>query len=233
VPEIFVPEIPEDPALVPRCLADSGAFEMVALTEEDLRRTELYATNIARDKLLHEATNLEAFLIGLDMRLIWRKVTDVDIARVTQLINKTNQFNLTTRRLGEDEVRKVMHDGRCAALQFRLIDRLADHGIIAVVMGHLAEEATFVIDDWLMSCRVIGRGVEAATLNVVAAQAKALGAATLLASYRPTGRNGMVADLLARLGFEVTAAADQSVAGSLDLVSFTARETAMRIEEAA
>jgi FkbH-like protein len=230
LPEVLVPEVPEDPALIHRCLSDAGYFEMVAFTEEDARRTEFYAANARREKSRYAATDLDAYLAGLDMTLQWRHFAEADIARLTQLINKTNQFNLTTRRLNESDVREAMRDPRTAALQFRLADRFGDNGVIAVVIGHLTDDATFQIDDWLMSCRVFGREVEDVTLNVVASVARGLGATVLRGTYRPTERNGMVAGLFARLGFLMDDAAGHEFSGVLDLEHFVDRQTAIRAQ---
>ncbi len=233
VPDVFVPEVPDDVALVPRCLADAGCFELVQLTAEDAGRGALYAADAERARLLDEVTDLDSYLADLGMVLRFRRAAEADIARVTQLINKTNQFNLATRRLGEDEVRRMAADPAAAVLQFRLVDRFGDNGIIAVVTGHRDEGTGFVIDDWLMSCRVLGRQVEEATLNVVAAAARALGATALHGRYRPTPRNGMVAGLLDRLGFATRSEAEGGVSGTLDLTTFTPRPTAIREETVA
>jgi FkbH-like protein len=231
LPEIFVPEVPDDPALVPRCLSDAGYFEMVALTDEDVRRAAVYTENAQRASFQNKTGDLKSYLVGLKMVLQWRQPAEIDIARVTQLINKTNQFNLTTRRLNESNVRAAIADTRAAVLQFRLVDRFGDNGIIAVVIGHMTDDAKFMIDDWLMSCRVLGRQVEEAMLNVVASMAREMGASQLSGIYRPTKRNGMVADLLSRLGFTIEKASNDAVIGVLDLVSFDERQTPISIEK--
>ncbi len=141
------------------------------------------------------------------MRLEWRRFDAIGAPRVTQLINKTNQFNLTTRRMSEAEVRAVMDEPDALGLQFRLIDCFGDNGIIAVMIARKLPDrpdwpgGAMRIDTWLMSCRVLGRGVEAATLAVMADQARRSGVAWLVGEYRPSGRNGLVADLYPSLGF--------------------------------
>jgi FkbH-like protein len=230
LPEIFVPELPDDPSLFPRCLSDAGCFEMIALTDEDVRRAAVYAENARRDSFKNETVDLKAYLVGLNMVLRWGRPAELDVARVTQLINKTNQFNLTTRRLNESDVRAAMAAPRAAVLQFRLVDRFGDNGLIAVAIGHMIDDANFMIDDWLMSCRVFGRQVEDAMLNVLAAVARAMGANQLNGMYRPTERNGMVADLLARLGFTTQKASNGVVTGVLNLAYFDERQTAICVE---
>jgi FkbH-like protein len=116
-----------------------------------------------------------------------------------QLINKSNQFNLTTRRYTELEVTAAETD--CFTLQVRLTDRFGDNGMISVIICREARPRTWEIDTWLMSCRVLGRGVEAMVLREILAQARAQGIDTLVGIYRPTPRNGMVREHYARLGF--------------------------------
>jgi FkbH-like protein len=203
--EVAVPELPGDPAFYAQTIADAGYFEALTLTEEDLQRGGQYQATLARDELRVGATDLESYLQGLDMELIVRPFDPVGIPRITQLINKTNQFNLTTRRYTEEEVRAMAADEDVISLQFRLLDRFGDNGTIAVLIGKRAGN-TIELDTWLMSCRVLGRGVEQACLNTMGAAARAMGAARLTGLYRATAKNGMVSELYARLGFTLVPA---------------------------
>jgi FkbH-like protein len=233
LPMLAVPEVPDDPGLVPRVLADAGYFEGVTVTSEDRERTQQYQGNVEREKLKATATDMESYLRGLNMKMVWRRFDDLGLGRTTQLINKTNQFNLTTRRYTEEEVKSVTDDPRAFGLQIRLLDRFGDNGVIAIVIGRLQDDdATVLIDTWLMSCRVLGRQVEPTTLNLVAAQARRLGATRLIGEYIPTKKNGMVAEHYPRLGFEPTLveAGGRSTA-VLDLESFTPVETFIEVEE--
>lgn len=223
VPEVFVPELPDDPALVPRCLADSGCFELVSLTSEDLGRAELYAAEAQREAVREQAGDLQSYLASLGMVLDHALVREADLVRVAQLVNKTNQFNLATRRLSEDEVRAIAADPDRLALRLRLTDRFGDAGIIGVVTGHGIAAGRFVVDDWLMSCRVIGRDVEYATLLALIERLKMKAVSKLEARFTPSGRNAMVGDLLGRLGFDTRTDADGVVTGTLDLATFAAR----------
>ncbi len=200
-PEVAVPEVPEDPALWPARLAEAGYFEALSVTAEDRGRNGLYVANSERRAQGGEATDLAGYLAGLDMRLEARFFDDLDFERVVQLINKTNQFNLTTFRYTDGEVREVMRDPACLGLHFRLKDRFGDNGIIAVVICRL-QGRDARIETWLMSCRVLGRRVEEAILSVIADEARRAGARRLIGSYRSTAKNAMVADLYPRLGFE-------------------------------
>jgi len=227
-----VPEVSEDPALMPACLADAGYFEGLAVTEEDRTRAGQYQANLAREALASEAADLPTYLRGLDMRLVVRPFDRIGLSRTVQLINKTNQFNLTTRRYTEDEVLAVMSDPRAFGLQLRLLDRFGDNGIIAIVIGRLTGEHEALVDTWLMSCRVLGRGVEETTLNLVAAAAKRLGATRLVGEYRPTAKNGMVREHYRKLGFSKLQHNEDGVRiDVLDLAAYVPAETSIAIEE--
>ena len=232
LPMVAVPELPDEPALYPRILADAGYFEGLAVTDDDRARTGQYQSNRQREELKASATDLPGFLRGLEMQLTCRPFDQVGLQRTVQLINKTNQFNLTTRRYTEDDVLAVMRDNRSFGLQLRLVDRFGDNGIISIVIGKMRDEEDLYLDTWLMSCRVLGRQVEPATLNVVADRAKRLGAKRLIGEYIPSKKNGMVKDHYARLGFTViesdAAGGNRSV---LDLAGFVPADTFIEIRE--
>jgi FkbH-like protein len=226
LPMVKVPELPEDPALFPQCLADAGYFEALSVTDEDRERTRLYQDNRARETLKSQATDITSYLRGLDMRMVWRRFDRVGLSRTVQLINRTNQFNLTTRRYTDDDVVALINDPGAFGLQLRLIDRFGDNGIIAIVIGRLRENRDLHIDTWLMSCRVLGRQVEEATLNLVAQEARRLGAGRLVGEYIPTSKNGMVAKHYEKLGFSVVESApDGSSRSVLDLSTFAGKIT--------
>lgn len=205
LPQVAVPELPEAPELYVRCLADAGYFETVSFTAEDAARNAQYVANRERRELASETPDLESFLRDLEMTLTVTPFRPTDVPRITQLINKTNQFNLTTRRYTEDEVRAFMEDPEVLTFAGRLSDRFGDNGLTSVVICRPADAGNgggaVEIDTWLMSCRVLGRGVEQAMLKVIAGKASDAGAHRLLGRYLPTRKNGLVKDLYARLGF--------------------------------
>ena len=149
-----------------------------------------------------------------------------------QLINKSNQFNLTTRRYTDEDVLAVMADPDAFGLQLRLLDRFGDNGVIAIVIGRLQANKDLYIDTWLMSCRVLGRQVEPTTLNLIAQEAPKLGARRLVGEYIPTKKNGMVKDHYAKLGFTVM---ERDEAGGnrniLDLAASRRAETFIHVTE--
>ncbi|RPH58346.1 MAG: hypothetical protein EHM89_12555 [Acidobacteria bacterium] len=168
------------------------------------------------------------------MKLIWRPFDQVGMQRVVQLINKTNQFNLTTRRYTQADVAAFMNNPAAFTLQLRLIDMFGDNGIIAIVIGKPVgpNGNDAMIDTWLMSCRVLGRQVEEATLNLVARQAARLGATALIGEYRPTAKNRMVRDHYAKLGFAlVSEASDGTTLWRRPIGEFAPYDTFIEIEE--
>jgi FkbH-like protein len=230
MPMVAVPEMPDDPADWPALLADAGYFEALAITDEDRARVRLYETDRAREAQMTSATDLSSYLRGLDMRLAWKRFDPIGAKRVSQLINKSNQFNLTTRRYTDEDVMALMRDGNALCLQLRLIDRFGDNGMIGVIIGRMMVDGAMLIDTWLMSCRVLGRGVEAAALNLLVAEAGKMGARRLIGEYIPTPRNNMVRDHYVKLGF---AAAERAPDGrarfTLDLAAFEPFDTFIQL----
>lgn len=233
LPMVAVPEVPDDPALVPAVLAAAGYFEAVCVTAEDRERTQNYQGNRERAQLEARSTNLVDYLRSLEMRLLWRPFDMAGLQRTLQLINKTNQFNLRTRRYTEAEVLAVMHDPAAIGLQLRLLDRFGDNGIIAVLIGRLRPPGEDLdIDTWLMSCRVLGRQVEWSTLRLIVDHARRMGAKRLIGEYLPTPKNAMVKDHYERHGFSILSrdASGRSLA-KLELADFTPADSCISLEE--
>jgi FkbH-like protein len=200
VPEVAVPELPADPAGFVRTLAAAGYFEAISFSADDRHRAAFYAQNAQRAAIEAGSENLDAYLASLEMTLDVRPFDAAGRPRIVSLINKTNQFNLTTRRYTDPEVAALEADPNVFTLAARLIDRFGDNGMICVVIARrLAGDLE--IDTWLMSCRVLGRRVEEMVLREVLAFARERGCTQVVGVYRPTARNGIVAGLYERLGF--------------------------------
>jgi FkbH-like protein len=233
LPMVAVPEVVEDPTHFAKIIADAGYFEGLSVTDEDRARTNQYLVNRDRQAVRTSATDINSYLRSLEMRLSWCRFDRVGLQRTVQLINKSNQFNLTTRRYTEHEVLAVMDDSRAFGLQLRLLDRFGDNGVIAVVIGRLQGDTDLYIDTWLMSCRVLGRQVEQATLNLIAQAARQLGAHRLVGHYIPTDKNRMVKDHYAKLGFTLSDTDAGGESRSMrDIKSFTPVDTFIEIIEA-
>jgi FkbH-like protein len=231
LPEVAVPELPEDPADYVRCVARGGYFEGLSLTEEDRNRAASYAANRQRVGLLEKATDLRGYLKSLQMTMVAKPFDEAGLQRITQLTNKTNQFNLTTLRLSEADIREMMNDPRMMTWQVSLKDRFGDHGVIALLVGNLEEDGDFELLLWLMSCRVLGRGVEDACMKTVVAEAMQRGAQRIVGSYRATAKNGMVRNLFGDLGFErMESGPNDAERWDLLAASFQWRETEILIQ---
>ncbi|HEX5274973.1 MAG TPA: HAD-IIIC family phosphatase [Candidatus Rubrimentiphilum sp.] len=205
LPEVAVPELPLDPALFARTLTAAGYFETVTFSEEDRKRAALYEDNARRASLADKIGDIEAYLASLQMTIRFGPFDATGRSRIAQLINKSNQFNLTTRRYTELDIEAMEHDVAVFTLQVRLSDAFGDNGMIGVVICRPDDAAkdTWTIDTWLMSCRVLGRRVEQMVLREILDQAKTRGIRRLVATYIPSGRNQLVRDHYAKLGFRL------------------------------
>lgn len=200
LPQVAVPELPDNPALFSRYLLAAGLFEAVAYSAEDRQRAGFYQDNAKRVALQQQVGDLDSYLQSLNMQIGFQPFDDTGRARITQLINKSNQFNLTTRRYTEEEVRDIQLSPECFTLQIRLTDLFGDNGMISVVICR-PQQQDWLIDTWLMSCRVLGRKVEIAVLQEILHHARQRGVLRLLGEYRPSGRNQLVEEHYAKLGF--------------------------------
>ena len=218
VPEVLVPDWPADPADYKTALLElaSRHFCTLAITAEDRRRGEAYQAQAERRKLETSASSLEDFYRSLQMRAKIGLADSFSIPRVAQLTQKTNQFNLTTRRYTEAEIAAISRDPDCAIWWLDLSDHFGPNGIVGVLILRRQSPDTWLIDTFLLSCRVMGRTVENAFLSVVAGE---LGTAKLIGEFRPTAKNLPVRDLYQRLGFRSLRHAEDGEFWELDLAS--------------
>lgn len=203
LPMVAVPELPRDPALFVRCVADAGYFESVAFTSDDAARAERYGAQQQRAMVLQELGGVDAFLEQLDMVAVFGPITPLSLARAVQLINKTNQFNFNAIRRTDAEVGALCADGAAITLQCRLIDKFGDNGIVAVMLLAPAhdEPDCLAVETWVMSCRVFGRELEHECLKFAVEQAATCGARGLRLDVVRTEKNGVALSALADLGF--------------------------------
>lgn len=203
-PGVIVPDLPEDPADYVRAISELNFFETTTFSTEDLKRSELYRLEGRRQSEQASFGSLDEFLQSLKMQMTIARFDPYHLPRIAQLIQRSNQFNLTTRRRTEADCADLMNNPSFIPLYATLTDRLGDHGLIAVVILELIE-GELAIRDWLMSCRVLKRGVEQALMNEVFQQAKDVGLARVTGEFIPTAKNGMVQDFFAQFGFEKVA----------------------------
>ncbi|HEY4114375.1 MAG TPA: HAD-IIIC family phosphatase [Rhizomicrobium sp.] len=204
LPMVAVPELPSDPSWFTWYLTAAGYFEAVSYSSEDAARADSYAADTRRAEVLERTRDLGDYLASLEMTIQFAPFDAPGRKRIAQLINKTNQFNLTTRRYTEADVKSMENSDSMCTLQVRLGDRFGDLGMIGAVICRPADTAdTWDIDTWLMSCRVLGRRVEEAMLARVVDEARKRGVRRLIGTYIPTAKNGMVRDHYAKLGFDL------------------------------
>jgi FkbH-like protein len=201
VPGVIVPDLPEDPADYVRAISELNLFETTTFSAEDLQRSELYRLEGLRRSEQASFGSLDEFLKSLQMQMTIARFDPFHLPRIAQLIQRSNQFNLTTRRLTEADCADLMNDASFIPLYAKLTDRLGDHGLIAVVILERLE-GELAVRDWLMSCRVLKRGVEQALMKEVFQQAKEFGLRRVTGEFIPTAKNGMVQDFFAQFGFE-------------------------------
>ena len=204
LPDVDIIDLPSDPSGYRRALAGYRGFEPAALTTDDLARTELYRARASAVELRASAGSFEDYLESLQMVAQVRAFDDLTLPRIAQLVGKTNQWNLTTRRHSPETLRQMADDPDTLALSLRLEDRFADHGIVGVLIATVSQ-GTADIDTFLMSCRVIGRTVENALLRAAQQQLADHGVERIRGLYVHTERNGSVSDLYERLGFSLQA----------------------------
>lgn len=208
LPEVLVVDVPSNVSHYIRALDQSGAFDQVVITAEDLVRAEQYQIEHDRHALQCSAGSVEEFLRALQMKATVGTIAAPTLSRVVQLLGKTNQFNLTTRRHSESDLARML-EGDAIGLWIRVADRFGDHGLVGVALA-VREESNYRLDSFLLSCRVLGRRVEHALLGVVLQRAQRAGAASVLAEFIPTKKNTPAATFLADAGFTRTDAAERS-----------------------
>lgn len=202
MPEVAVPEVdPVDVSSYIRAIEGAGFFEPVMISEDDRKRNESYRGNLRRKSLAETAKTYDEFLQSLGMEAEIGEFRPLYYDRIAQLTNKSNQFNLTTRRYTRADIEQVSDDERYVTLYGRLRDKFGDNGLVSVVIGEKIDD-TLHIRLWLMSCRVLKRGMEQMMLDALAARAAADGCQELVGYYYKTAKNKMVADLYAAFGFE-------------------------------
>jgi len=228
VPAVTTILLGPDPSDYVAQLADCRLFEPRNLTAEDAGRTGQYRSDTQRQALAATVTDMASYLESLQMEAVISEFTPVDVPRLSQLINKSNQFNLSTRRRSEAEVIAVMNHPQFVCFSLRLKDRFGDHGLISIVIGEKAGE-TMKIDTWLMSCRVLKRQVEEEVLNELARLAKWKNCPRLAGIYLPTPKNEMVRDFYGRMGFTLTAESETGREFELRLASFQPLPTKIKI----
>ena len=221
LPDVIVPELPEDPADYVRAISALNLFETTAVSAEDLSRAELYKVEAQRRLAQASFTDVTEYLKSLQMKVVLERFPAEKIARIVQLFARSNQFNLTTQRHTEAACTQMMQDeANVIPLCASLSDQYGDHGLISIVVARPEGDA-LRLSDWLMSCRVLKRGVEDYLMNHAVSIARERGLRWLKGQFIPTSKNAMVKEFYAQFGFEST---DQ-LNWILDTQRYSPRET--------
>ncbi len=229
LPEVAVLEVPDDPAQFSVALDKAGCFDWLQLSREDLSRAQSYAADQERIRLSESAVDYDAYLAALEMEARIGRVSRFETERFTQLINKTNQFNLRTVRYSEAEMDRLLNDEAVYPLRAVLTDKFSNYGLISACILRKQEEKRLWIESWVMSCRVFKRDLEQAMLNHIVAAARNFGCTQILGEYIPTAKNGYVANLLDHLGFDLIAEENGIRRYSLSVSAYVPCETKIRV----
>lgn len=203
LPMVAIPEMPEDPARYVRILDHCCYFESSTFSQEDSERNDMYRNNAQRKGIQKQYSNITDFLKGLEMKAFIEKFDEMNVPRIAQLINKSNQFHLTTTRYNEAEIKAMMRDENTVCRYFKLKDRFGDNGLISVIILKKINGKDFFVDTWVMSCRVLARGMEEFIHNEMIAIVRLFNGQSLIGKYIPTKKNGLVADLYKNLGYNL------------------------------
>jgi FkbH-like protein len=218
MPEVHVIQMPSNPMDYASALQRCPFFERLALSTEDRDRGQYYAGERQRKDLQQSARSLEDFYKSLHMEVEIAEVNAATLARVAQLTRKTNQFNLTTRRYTEQQMSALAQDPHWRVYSLRVRDRFGDNGLVGVAMAERKEDVV-EIDNFLLSCRVIGRTIETALLARLAEVARKEGARTLRGRFVPTPKNLPAKDFLPTHGFKLVAETEGTTSWEFDLTS--------------
>lgn len=202
LPDVVVPELPEDPAEYLNYLRSQNLFETMSFSVEDKERTKKYQVEAKRVESQERHTDEDSFLRSLEMKCSVANFTSFNIPRVAQLTQRSNQFNLRTKRYSEDDIQRIQKSNNHIGLTFSLEDKFGDYGLISVVILEKRGDKELFIDTWLMSCRVLKRGVEKFVLSTIISQAKQLNRNIITGEYIPTVKNDLVRNHYSDLGFE-------------------------------
>jgi len=202
LPQILTVDLPKDPSYYSITLQSLNDFNVMKITNEDLKRGKMYLQQRQRIDLEKETGNLQDFLKQLNIKVTIKKANEFTIPRISQLTLKTNQFNLTTKRYQEEDIRNFATDKEKLVGCVRVEDKFGDNGITGVYIVKKDNEKEWTIDTFLLSCRVMGRGVEEGILNHIIQQAKINGIKKIKGNYIPTKKNKPAENFLSNFGFK-------------------------------
>ncbi len=202
IPEVTVPELPEDSSEYLSYLQSLHLFETVSFSDEDYKRTEQYRTEAERKKAGECFSNIDDYLESLQMEAYAGPFDDFHFPRIAELSQRSNQFNLRTVRYSEEDIKNMADSEDYITLYFTLKDKFGEYGLISAVIVRKSSGHEGFIDTWFMSCRVLKRGMEEFIINTLMEEAHKNGLRKLIGEYIATPKNRMVSDIYARMGFD-------------------------------
>lgn len=201
IPEITVPDMPDDPAEYIGYLRSLNLFETISFSENDAQRTSQYQAEVKRNILKNDVKSVDDYLNSLSMIAIYDKFDEENLSRIAQLSQRSNQFNLRTVRYTEADVKKIMEDKNYHTFYFKLSDKFGDYGLISVLSMFEKKPKELFIENWFMSCRILKRGMEEYIINKIVDYANKNGFEKIIGEYIESQKNAMVKDIYSQMGF--------------------------------
>jgi len=229
VPSVAVPNVGNDVIHFIEHIDRNGYFEPVSLLADDINRNKYYADNKKRAKEEFTYKSYDEFLVSLEMTADIKSFSPIYLDRITQLTNKTNQFNLTTKRYTAREIETIASSNEYIKVYGKLTDKYGDNGLIAITIGNIKENQCH-IDLWLMSCRVLKRDMEFAMLDEVVRQCKEKGVSEIIGFYFKRAKNNMVSNLYERFGFTLKEKNDEDTVWQLDVSNYDNKNKFIGVE---
>jgi FkbH-like protein len=217
--------MPDDPSEYVRALAALNLFETASFSETDVQRAEMYRQEAQRETARRGIATVDEYLASLEMKLVLERFDRFNLPRIAQLIQRSNQFNLATRRYSEAQCEALMNDPTKVPFYISLRDRFGDYGLISVVILDVQDDRV-VVDEYLMSCRVLQRGVEHYAMTEIVRIARERGSRHVEGTFRPTAKNAMVREFYSQFGFHKTHESPEGdVTWVLDVENYAPRPT--------
>ena len=230
LPDVSVPDIGDDVIDFIRFIDRSGYFEPITLSTDDVKRKQYYEENQKRDNDQAKFQSYEEFLISLEMKAEIESFSSDYIDRITQLTNKTNQFNLTTKRYSIGEIENILSSDNYIKIQGKLSDKYGENGLIAVIIGKIENESCH-IDLWLMSCRVLKRDMEFAMLDNLVNFCEIKGIKKIIGYYYKSSKNKMVSDMYENFGFDLVNQDGEDTVWKLEISEYKTKNKFIKVNK--
>jgi FkbH-like protein len=223
IPDLSIPEINSDPSKYIRDIVTPGYFDVISYSKEDVKRTQTYKSNIKRHNLLKKSVDINSYLMSLNMKSNMSKFKLKNIERIVQLFLRSNQFNLTTTRYQKKDIINFIKNKNNYTLQVDLSDKFGQNGIVSLLAGNLSNNI-LIIENWVMSCRVLSRTLEQAILKKIAYDLKKFNINKIIGLYKPSSKNKLVIEHYKNLKFKILKKTKEKTFWGLDLNNYKANK---------